>query len=241
MSPPPDRNPDATRPSRAARYRPPVVRTRSRSHASHLTLAALGLMASVVALASDPRPTPAVDASAASDAPSATIREVDFAAASQPGSACASGLDDALPVVIGLDEGSSGVLDPRTVTRLEIDDDIAYGDLDGDGREEAVVHATCHYGANGVQDTVQVWAIRRGRRALVDTITEAPPAVAAGSRFPPAVLGVGVAGGEVEVTFTGHADDDPHCCPSQQTVVRYRLVSGELETTGRAVTSSIGG
>jgi LppP/LprE lipoprotein len=237
----PDRNPDATRSSYDVRYRPPVVRTRSRSHASHLTLAALGLMAGMVALASDPRPTTPVEASTAADVPSSAIREIDFTELPQPGSACAEGLDGSAPAAIGVDRGASDLLDPETVTRLEVDDAVTYGDLDGDGKDEAVVHVVCLYGANGEQDTVQVWTVDRGQRRLVDRITAAPTTVAAGSEFPPAVHAVAVDGDEVVVTFTRHAADDPHCCPSQQTEVRYRLDRGDLEAVGRAVSGPLEG
>jgi chitinase len=99
----------------------------------------------------------------------------------------------------------------------------------------------CYYGANGEQDTVQVWTVDRGQRRLVDRITSAPTTVAAGSEFPPAVQDVAVDGDEVVVTFTRHAADEPHCCPSQQTEVRYRLDRGDLEAVGRAVTGPLEG
>ncbi len=215
------------------------MRTRSRSQTSGLTLAALGLMAGVVALSSGPRATPPVEAAPAADVPSSAIRQIDFAESAQPGSTCSQGLADAVPAAITLDRGASDMLDPRTFTRLEVDTGIAYGDLDGDGRDEAVVHAVCHYGANGAQDTVQVWTMSRGQRQLVDAISAAPGAVASASEFPPAVLGVAVADGEVVVTFSSYADDDPHCCPSQQSEVRYQLDGGDLETVGRPVTGTV--
>jgi hypothetical protein len=216
------------------------VRTRSRFQTSGLTLAGLGLMAGLVALASDPRPTPAVEATPVAEAPSSfTIRDVDFARAAQPGGTCDEGLADAVPAAITLDRGESDLLDPRTVTRLEVDAAVGYGDLDGDGREEAVVHAVCHYGANGTQDTVQVWTAARGERRLLDTIAGAPDAVAESSAFPPGVVAVAVDGDEVVVTFTRYGDDDPHCCPSRQTEVRYQLEGGDLESVGRPRTRPV--
>jgi hypothetical protein len=214
------------------------VRTRSRFQTSGLTLAGLGLMAGLVALASDPRATQPVEAAPVADAPAGfTIRDVDFSQAAQPGSTCDDGLADAVPAAITLTRGASDLLDPRSVTRLEVDRAVGYGDLDGDGREEAVVHAVCHYGANGAQDTVQVWTAARGQRRLLDTLTGAPEAVADASAFPPAVVAVAVRGDEVLVTFTSYGDDDPHCCPSKQTEVRYQLDGGDLEPVGRPRTA----
>jgi LppP/LprE lipoprotein len=78
-----------------------------------------------------------------------------------------------------------------------------------------------------------VWTAARGQRRLLDTLTGAPAAVADASAFPPAVVAVSVHGDEVLVTFTSYGDDDPHCCPSQQTEVRYQLDGGDLEPVGR--------
>ena len=66
------------------------------------------------------------------------------------------------------------MLDIGHVTRLEVDPDVRYGDLDGDGDDEAVVHVVCSYGANGAEDTVHVWTATRRRTVHVDT-PDGPP------------------------------------------------------------------
>jgi hypothetical protein len=155
---------------------------------------------------------------------------------SQPGTACAEGLRVTPPRRIAVARGESAVLDLGRLTRLEVDSDVAYGDLDADGADEAAVHVICTFGANGADDSVQVWSLRNGTPAIVDTIAE-PPARLAGS-FPPAVKKVAISDGDVVVTWTHYADDDPNCCPSQETVLRYQLDDGSLRQVGRAVTTA---
>jgi LppP/LprE lipoprotein len=235
---PRDRNPDATQLTHDVRYRPPVVRTRSRSHTSRLALAGLGIAAGLVALASNAQPTRPAEAAVRDETPSEIVRGIDFTTVAQPGSACTDVLEVDTPRLIPVEHSRSRLLDEARLAQLEIDDRVLYGDLDGDGTDEAVVRATCLYGANGAQATVQVWTVNRRVPVLVDTISGAPDDVADDSRLPPAVHDVAVTGGDVVVTFTTYADDDPHCCPSGQAIVTYALDEG-LEPVGRPVTGPL--
>ena len=208
------------------------MRTPSRSHNSRLALAALGVLAALVALSGGAQGT----AGAGPTAPAPiddTIRDVDFATVAQPGTTCADGLRIAPPRRIAVDRGQSGLLDLGRLTRLEVDDDVAYGDLDGDGAEEAVVHTVCAYGANGAQDTVQVWAVDDGEPVLVDTLGE--PSTRVTGPKPPALVDAAVEDGELTLTWTHYAEDDPNCCPSGETSLRYELDDGALDQVGRAV------
>jgi hypothetical protein len=218
-----------------------VVRSDSRSRASWLGLAGLGLALAVFAASSGGRSSPRADASAtgpgAADAP-ADIHDVDFGEVAPPGSACAEGLRFTPPAAIPVAQGRSPVLDIGRVTRLEVDPQVAYGDLDGDGDDEAVVHVVCTYGANGAQDTVHMWTQRRGRTVHVASLTEPPRSIA--GALPPAVSGVAVDGEHVEVTWTRYAADDPNCCPSQLTTVTYELDGDALDRVGRPVTRAAG-
>jgi hypothetical protein len=228
---PRDRNPDATEPSYDVRYRPPVVRTASRPRRSTLTLLALGVLAAVVAVAGNAQPTSPAAAAPADTAPRDDVRGLDFAAIAQPGVACADALPDA-PASIGVVGGESALLDEATFARLEIDPAVLYADLDRDGDEEAVVRATCMFGANGAEETVQVWSASGRLPLLVDTITGPPDSVADDSRFPPSLLDVAVDGGELQVTFGVYDDDAPHCCPTSEAIVTYEL-DGGLSVDGR--------
>jgi hypothetical protein len=214
------------------------VRTPTRSHNSRLALVALGVLAALVALSGGASGT--AGAGPAAPAPvDDTIREVDFAGVAQPGTTCADGLRIAPPRRIAVDEGESGLLDLGRLTRLEVDDDVAYGDLDGDGAEEAVVHTICAYGANGAQDTVQVWGIDDGEPVLVDTLGE--PSTRVTGPLPPALVDAAVEDGELVLSWTHYGDDDPNCCPSGKTALRYELDDRALDQLGRAVTTATAG
>jgi hypothetical protein len=217
------------------------VRSDSRSRASWLGLAGLGLAAAVFAASSGGGSSPRADASptasAAADAP-ADIHAVDFGEVAPPGSACAEGLRFTPPSAIPVARGRSSVLDIGRVTRLEVDPDVAYGDLDGNGNDEAVVHVICTYGANGAEDTVHVWTQRRGRTVHVASVTEPPRSVT--GALPPAVAGVAVHGSQVDVTWTRYGADDPNCCPSQLATVTYELDGDALDRVGRPVTRAAG-
>jgi hypothetical protein len=214
------------------------VRSNSRSRASWLALAGLGLAAAVFAASSGGRSSQSADASVAASVAAAAptdIRAVDFGEVAPPGSACAEGLRFTPPAAIPVARGRSPVLDIGRVTRLEVDPNVAYGDLDGDGRDEAVVHVVCTYGANGAEDTVHVWAqARAGRTVHVASLTEPPRSIT--GPLPPAVEDVAVDGRQVEVTWTQYVAGDRNCCPSRLTTVTYELDGAGLDRVGRPVT-----
>jgi hypothetical protein len=169
----------------------------------------------------------------AADTPS-DIRAVDFGEVAPPGSACDEGLRFAPPATIAVERGRSRILDVRWFTRLEVDPDVAYADLAGDGDDEAVVHVVCNYGANGAEDTVHVWTLARGRPVHLASLSEPPESV----RGPllPAVADVAVDHGRIEVTWTRYAEHDPNCCPSKLTTVSYELDGDDLDRLPGSVT-----
>ena len=196
------------------------MRTRSRSHNSGVALLLLGLLATVVALSGG-----AQDDGAAAAPVGDPVRHVDFSSLAQPGAACADGLRIAPPRRISVDEGESRLLDLGRLTRLQVDDTVLYADLDGDGSDEAA------------QDTIQVWSVDGDDDpVLVDSLSEPPVRVT--GPLPPALKDVAVDDGELVVTWTHYRDDDPNCCPSQQTVLHYSLDDDALDQVGRAATSN---
>jgi hypothetical protein len=200
--------------------------------AAALVAVASGSQSSRVAEAA---PVP-VETLVASNGPAPTdIRSVDFDEVAPPGSACVQGLRFAPPARIPVDNGRSPVLDLGRLTRVEVDSDVAYGDLTGDGDDEAVVHVVCAFGANGAEDTVHVWRLS-GRRVVHVASLREPPASITGP-LPPSVSDVAVDGDAVEVTWTHYAADDPNCCPSEQTVITYQLDGATLDRVGRPVTT----
>lgn len=219
------------------------MRARKRSHNTPLALAGLGtlaVLASVSGGSSRPVDAATVDASSELAVPlgddaAEGIRSVDFADVAQPGSACSDGLRFTPPGKIPVAEGSSQVLDLGQLTQLQVDAAVAYGDVDGDGAEDAVVHVICSYGANGAAHSVHVWSLDGDRLRHVAGLDEAPGE----GELAPAVQEVAVEDGAVNVVWSHYAEGDSNCCPSGQTSVTYELADDELEAVGRPVTSSV--
>lgn len=173
---------------------------------------------------------PAVVLGPAAAAPDA-IRLLDFGEIDQAGTTCADGPDVSVPRVISVADGESEVLDEDTFTRIEIDGDVAYGDVDGDGRDEAVVHTVCAFGANGAEDNVQVWDLETGTAEVKASLGE-PPASVTGP-LPPTVKEVAVEDdGTIAVTWTHYAADDPNCCPSLESTLRYLVTGSQVTEVG---------
>ena len=168
------------------------------------------------------------------------IRLLDFGEVDQAGVTCDDGLTGTAPRVIKVSEGESDVLDDDFFTRLEVDGDVVYGDLSGDGRDEAVVHTVCAYGANGAQDTIQIWDLDTGSAEVRASVGE-PPASISGP-LPSAVKDIEVgADGTLAVTWTHYDDDDPNCCPEWESVVRYMVTGTKVTQAGDPVTRRAAG
>jgi hypothetical protein len=164
-----------------------------------------------------------------------SIRLLDFGDIDQSGKACAGGPVTA-PKVISVRQGESAVLDSDHVVQLKVDGDVVYGDVDGDGRDEAVVHTVCAFGANGAIDNIEVWDLDTGVAVAKTSVGEPPESLT--GKFPPAVKSVAVKDGAIDVTWTHYADDDPNCCPSEQTTLSYLVTGNQATLVGNPVTTS---
>lgn len=167
-----------------------------------------------------------------------SIRLLDFAEVDQAGRICSEGVDGTVPDTIRVSEGTSGLLDEERFARVLVDNNVVYGDIDGDGQDEAVVHTVCAYGANGAADTIEVWDFEAGTPTPVASVGEPPLAVT--GDLPPAVKSIVVEGEELVVTWTSYSETDPNCCPSLQTVMRYALDGTNLTANGEPVTTPAG-
>ncbi|MFP3902209.1 MAG: LppP/LprE family lipoprotein [Acidimicrobiia bacterium] len=211
------------------------------SHTRRPALAGLALLAAVIAAASNGQvsgATAAPDAGATAGEGAASIHDVDFFQVAVPGSVCGEGLRFDEPRVIPVRSGRSPVLDLTRLTQVAVDPTVAYADLDGDGDDEAVVRVSCTFGANGIEDSVHVWALGPdGQPVHVGGVGEPDESVT--GALPGTVAGVAASDGVVEVTWTRYAEDDPNCCPSQHTTVAYGLVDGGLVQQGDPVVSDV--
>jgi hypothetical protein len=166
------------------------------------------------------------------------IRLLDFAEIDQIGGTCDEGLAGTVPRTISVTDGESALLDEEFFVRLEVDGDVTYGDLDGDGRDEAVVHTICEYGANGAQDSIQVWDLDTGTAEVKASLGEPPTSVT--GPLPPAVKGVAIEeDGTLAVTWTHYSDDDPNCCPSLESTIRYLVAGTQITQIGAPDTDPV--
>lgn len=165
------------------------------------------------------------------------IRLLNFNELDQRGSACAAVPGEA-PSTIQVTGGESAVFDEEWLSRLVVDEGALYGDLDGDGADEAVVHTVCEYGANGAQDQIQVWDVATGDSEPLATLDEAPAEISEG--LPPTVKAVAVEGGSLVVTWSHYDDGEPRCCPGLESVARYEVSGDQIEQAGDLQTRSVG-
>jgi len=170
-------------------------------------------------------------------APAEGIRAVDFGEVPQPGTACSEGLRFTPPRDIPVAAGSSQVLDLAKLTQLTVDPEVTYGDLDGDGADEAVVHVTCAFGANGATDSIHVWKVEGDQLVHLAGLSEPTDQATAGA-LPSALEGVAAGDDGVTVTWTRYAAGDPNCCPSEQARMTYALDGDTLAPAGDAVVTA---
>jgi heat shock protein HslJ len=95
----------------------------------------------------------------------------------------------------------------------------AFGDLDGDGQDEAVVILVTNPGGSGTFYNLAV--VRKQGEALSNLAT-----TLLGDRVQ--IKSIRIENGEAMVDMLTHGPDDGMCCPTQYTVNRYVLQNGEL-------------
>lgn len=95
----------------------------------------------------------------------------------------------------------------------------AYGDLNADGVEDAVVILQTHNGGNG--DTKELAALlnQNGQPYNISTVDIGSPV---------AVEDLQIQSGEIIVTGRTLGPNDPLCCPSQLTTLQFHLQNGQL-------------
>ncbi|MDI3340228.1 MAG: hypothetical protein QJR03_06815 [Sphaerobacter sp.] len=98
--------------------------------------------------------------------------------------------------------------------------DIQFGDLDGDGQEEAIIPLQ----SDGTSGTIGVLVYRAG--------PDGPrlAATRAGAR-----LSLRLDGGQLVLREAAYAGWEPNCCPSAWVETRYRLAGDALEPTAERV------
>ncbi len=102
---------------------------------------------------------------------------------------------------------------------ITVGENIAFGDLNGDGAPDAAIILAENYGGSGVFISV-VAIINQGGQ---------PVAVASAIIDDRAIVNIiSIQDGEIFVDATIHSINDPSCCPSLASTHNYRLVNGTL-------------
>ncbi len=96
---------------------------------------------------------------------------------------------------------------------------VAYGDLNADGIEDAVVILQTHNGGNGDTKELAVLLNQNGQPYNVSTVDIGSMA---------AVEALQIQAGEIILTERTLGPNDPLCCPSQLTTLQFHLQNGQL-------------
>ena len=118
--------------------------------------------------------------------------------------------------------------------RLSLDiNDIEYGDLTGDGNDEAVVLTTCSTGGTGRFSEGFIYTLRNG------TPVRLAAEVEGGDRAFGAILRVKIANRRLEVVRNDGGNTGA-CCPQFFATTRFRLSNDRLVRVGQPVRRRIG-
>lgn len=137
------------------------------------------------------------------------------------------------PREVQLVEGAFTEGTPGDANYLEVkvNDEIAIGDLTGDGTNEAAAVVSEYHGGSGVFVFLAVYS-EKDDRAVFQTSTFIDDR--------PKIGGVKIEDNEIRLLATVHKLDDPMCCPTLETVRHYRLVDNQLDMTDFATLTSEG-
>ncbi|GAA4963764.1 hypothetical protein [Kineococcus glutinatus] len=103
--------------------------------------------------------------------------------------------------------------------------EVALGDLDGDGADEAVALVSCNGGGNAVFTTVFVYDTGPRVVGTLDPLDGEPPQRAGGLLYDD----VSISEGTVAVTAADSDGEDPECCPTRHLGAAFTLTGGRIQ------------
>ena len=149
------------------------------------------------------RAAPAPVASSRADA----IRQIDFKNFTYPNTDCG-------PAVTVKDGTYTQDADPDDRVYFDVRD-VVFGDLTGDGVDDAVVVTNCNTGGTGQFSAVTVWVLRDGKPAALET-------VASGDRADGGIAGVRIEHGALVIQQYAASEGGGACCPGFVNTTSYR-------------------
>ncbi|MGE5377538.1 MAG: Gmad2 immunoglobulin-like domain-containing protein [Bacteroidota bacterium] len=105
---------------------------------------------------------------------------------------------------------------------VRVKDDIAIGDLTGDGTNEAAAIVSEYHGGSGVFVFLAVFSEENDQAAFQTSIFVDDR---------PKIGGIKIEDNEIRLLATVHRLDEPICCPTLETVRHYRLINNQLDMT----------
>jgi hypothetical protein len=128
----------------------------------------------------------------------------------------------ASPITFTLANGRANFMVGQSRVSVVLDqDNIAFGDLNGDGSTDAAVRLTINTGGSGVFNFL-VAMLNRGDNRVQQAAT-----FALGDRVQ--VQQMTIDNGVITVQELAHGPTDPLCCPTVPTTLRFSLVGGQLQ------------
>jgi hypothetical protein len=122
-------------------------------------------------------------------------------------------------VSVQLVDGAYQSTEPNNPMYIHMLDQIAIGDLNGDGLADAAAIVGENYGGSGVFVSLVVYLNQNGAPVQ---------AAAAGIDDRPNIHAVRIEGGQIILEGAIHGFDDPGCCPSLAIIRTYRLTPAGL-------------
>jgi len=112
-----------------------------------------------------------------------------------------------------------GAYDSAANTHIGLVDLFAFGDLNGDGAEDAVAFVSSNFGGSGIFISLEVLVNNNGSPAHVASYP-------IGDRV--GIDSVRVVGGLIDLYIITQGPDDPMCCPTLHVSRKLRLQNNEL-------------
>lgn len=109
---------------------------------------------------------------------------------------------------------------------------VAYGDLNGDKQDEAVILSVCNTGGTGQFTEGFVYTMKAGKPVLLITIP-------GGDRAEGGLVSGTVENGLLVIKANDADQNSGACCPEYTLTTKYRVVGNKLVATGKGVRAEI--
>ncbi len=169
------------------------------------------------------------------DHPPGSLQCIDWQNHAIPGSVCGVETD------VRLTNGEASVRSKRhpeyESVGLSANDSVVYGDLDGDGKEEAAIGTWCdNKGGTAAGQLGQEWVIftRRGEVRSIGSVRPFQPRDDVHISYSTQLL---IAPGRIISLDYFYGDHDSTCCPSGQALSTWRYADGKLTLAEREILS----